>query len=46
MHTNEEVTVPRGAPTEPIVDLINTAEETNQMDKVLEFPPISTEPVS
>ena len=46
MHANVEVTIPRGEPAKPIVELLDTAEKSNQMDKVLDFPPISTEPVS
>ena len=46
MHANEYMTIPRGDPTQPIKDLIQTTKDANQMDKVLDFPAISTEPVS
>ncbi len=46
MHANVEITIPRGEPAKPIVDLLHTAEKSNHMDKVLDFPPISHEPAS
>jgi len=46
MHANEKKTIPSGEETEPIKELINAANESGHMDKVLKFPPIDPNPVS
>jgi hypothetical protein len=46
MHENENVRVPSGEQAEKVKDILETAKESGMSDKVLEFPPIDTEPVS
>ncbi len=41
MHANDKPTIPVGQQTQLIKDLIDTARKTDQMRKVMQFPPIN-----
>ena len=45
MHANETEILPKGEQAEKVKEIMEAAHDANQDSKILEFPPIDTEPV-